>query len=59
MYDDLMELARLCSLRATVTRTAAVAGTLRGMAEEYRARAHGLVAPREAEVAIEVSTPRK
>jgi hypothetical protein len=43
-YDDLMELAQLCSLRATVRRTAAVAGTLRGMAVEYRARAYGLVA---------------
>jgi hypothetical protein len=57
-YDDLMELAQLCSLRATVRRTAAVAGTLRGMAVEYRARAYGLVASR-AEVAIEVSIPRK
>jgi hypothetical protein len=59
MYDDLMELARLCSLSATVTRSAWVAGTLRGMAEEYPARAYGLAAPREVEVAIEVNTPRK
>jgi hypothetical protein len=57
-YDDLMELAQLCSLRATVRRTAAVAGTLRGMAVEYRVRAYGLVASR-AEVAIEASTLRK
>ena len=38
-YDDLMELARLCSLRASAASTSAVAAVLRDMAEGYRARA--------------------
>ena len=38
-YDDLMELARLCSLRANAASTSAVATVLRHMAEGYRARA--------------------
>jgi hypothetical protein len=46
-------------LSANVTRSAGVAGTLRGMAEEYPARAYGLAASREAEGAIEMNTPRK
>jgi hypothetical protein len=38
-YEDLMELARLCLLRASAARTPMAADALRGMAEEYQARA--------------------
>jgi hypothetical protein len=41
-YDDLMELARLCLLRASAARTPATADALRAMAEEYQARAAAL-----------------
>jgi hypothetical protein len=41
-YDDLMELARLCLLRASAAGTPAVADALRGMAMEYQARAAAL-----------------
>jgi hypothetical protein len=41
-YDDLIELARLCLLRASTAGTAAVADALRGMAEDYQARAAAL-----------------
>jgi hypothetical protein len=41
-YDDLMELARLCLLRASTAGTPAVADALRGMAAEYQARAAAL-----------------
>jgi hypothetical protein len=42
-YDDLIGLARVCLMRASAARTAAGAATLRGMAEEYRARAENLM----------------
>jgi hypothetical protein len=42
-YDDLMELARLCLLRASAASTPAVAEALRAMADEYQARAAALM----------------
>lgn len=41
-YEDLIELARLCLLRASAARTPAAANSLRRMAEEYQARAAAL-----------------
>jgi hypothetical protein len=58
-YDDLMELARLCSLRASAASTPAVAAALRDMAEGYRARAAGLKEEQPPEVATEASRPSK
>jgi hypothetical protein len=42
-YSDLIELARLCLLRATVARTPAAANELRWMAKEYQDRADALL----------------
>jgi hypothetical protein len=50
-YDDLMELARLCLLRASAARTPAVADALRGMAEEYHARATALMQKQRPDIA--------
>jgi hypothetical protein len=41
-YSDLIELARLCLLRASVASTPGVADELRRMAKEYHARAYAL-----------------
>jgi hypothetical protein len=42
-YNDLIELARLCLLRANATRTPAAANELRRMAKEYQARADAML----------------
>ena len=42
-YNDLIELARLCLLRANATRTPAAANELRRMAKEYEARADAML----------------
>jgi hypothetical protein len=41
-YHSVNELARLCSLRASVAKTPAAADALRRMAKEYEARAAAL-----------------
>jgi hypothetical protein len=41
-YNDLTELARLCSRQASAARTPAAANELRRMAKEYQARAAAL-----------------
>jgi hypothetical protein len=50
-YNDLIELARLCLLRASAASTPAVADELRRMAKEYQARADALTGEQMPDIA--------